>query len=70
MNNTDKVKNVAKYITWAMLGVMYFPIYFIFWVLRFVSRFILAISYYGTFNSLAGYRVMKSLFSKDYELNF
>lgn len=65
-----KVKGTAKYITWVLLGVMYFPIYFVFWVLRFVSRFVLAISYYGTFNSMIGYRVMRTLFSKEYERNF
>lgn len=66
----NKVKDTAKHITWALLGIMYFPIYFVFWVLRFVSRFVLAISYYGTFNSFMGYRVMKTLFTKDYERNF
>lgn len=65
-----KVKDTAKYITWVLLGVMYFPIYFVFWVLRFVSRLVLAISYYGTLNSMMGYRVMRTLFSKDYERNF
>ena len=65
-----KVKDTAKYITWVLLGVAYFPIYFAFWVLRFVSRFVLAVSYYGTFNPFMGYKVMKTLFSKDYERNF
>lgn len=65
-----KVKDTAKYITWVLLGVAYFPIYFAFWVLRFVSRFVLAVSYYGTFNPFMGYRVMKTLFSKDYGRNF
>lgn len=65
-----KVKDTAKYITWVLLGVAYFPIYFAFWVLRFVSRFVLAVSYYGTFNPFMGYRIMKTLFSKDYERNF
>lgn len=64
------IKNIAKQATWILLGIIYFPIYLTFWILRFVSRFILAISYYGTFNSLMGYRIMKTLFSKDYERNF
>lgn len=63
-------KKTAKYITWVLLGVIYSPIYIIFWVLRFVSRLILAISYYFTFNPINGYRIMKTLFSKDYEQNF
>lgn len=66
----DKIKNVAKQATWVLIGFLYFPIYFTFWVLRFVSRFVLAISYFGTFNSIMGYRVMKTLFSKEYERNF
>lgn len=67
---TEKIKWACKHILWVLLGIIYFPIYFAFWVLRFISRFTLAISYYGTFNAYVGYRIMKSLFSKDYERTF
>ncbi len=68
--NIEKIKSTTKLITWTILGIIYFPIFFTFWVLRFVSRFVLAISYYGTFNNLMGSKVMKTLFSKEYERNF
>lgn len=63
----EKVKSTAKYATWVLLGILYFPIYFTFWVLRFVSRFILAISYYGTFDHYMGYKIFKTLFNKKYD---
>lgn len=70
MINLVKTKKTAKRITSVTVGALYFPIYLLFWVLRIVSRFVLAISHFGTFNSRQGSAIMKSIFQKDYERNF
>ena len=64
------IKSKARYITNIVIGVLYFPIYLSFWLIRLVSRFILAISHFGTLNFEHGLAILKSIFQKDYERNF
>ena len=64
-----KIKFIAKHIMYVLIGLLYAPIFIAFWALLYVSRFVLAISHYGTLNATMGNRIMASLFSKKYEQN-
>lgn len=68
--NIVKIKQTAKRITNITIGAIYFPIYLCFCVVRFIARFVLAISHFGTLNGAHGKAIMKSLFQKDYERYF
>lgn len=48
---------------YAAVGVSYFPIYLLAWVLRIIARLFLAISYFGMLDGRKGKDVFKSLFS-------
>lgn len=48
---------------YAVVGVLYFPLYLFAWLLRIVSRFFLALSYFGMLEGRKGKDVFKSLFS-------
>lgn len=60
-------KAQAKLLTWALVGLLYFPIYLVFWVLRIVARLLLGISYIMTFEKRLGVAVLKSILSWEYE---
>lgn len=61
------MKEKAKTICFWVLGCIYFPIYLVLMLLRWIFRFCLALTHYGTFNYVQGNRIMKSLFNPDYE---
>lgn len=63
-------KATAKIMLWMFIGIMYFPIYILMWMLRIVARLLLSIAYFGTFESKMGKNVFKSIFSFTYERTF
>ena len=59
------LKRIAKYIgklLWGLLGIIYYPIYVLCWILHIVARFMLAISYFGLLDRQRAKNVFKSLF--------
>ena len=48
---------------YAVVGILYFPFYLLAWLLRIVSRFFLALSYFGMLEGRKGKDVIKTLFS-------
>ena len=56
-----KMKKVLKFL-WRCVGVLYFPIYLLAWVLHEIARLTLAIAYFGLLNKQAGKDIIKSLF--------
>lgn len=65
-----KLKLPYKLIIWAIIGLIYLPVYISAWLLRIVARILLAIAYFGTLNGRMGVAVLKSIFSFDYERTF
>lgn len=66
-----KLSNLPfKTICWAIIGLAYVPFFIFFWVLRIVARLLLGIAHIGTFNGRIGIRIIKSIFSIDYEIVF
>lgn len=55
------MKKVLK-LLWRCVGVLYFPIYLLTWVLHKIARLVLAIAYFGLLNKQAGKDIIKSLF--------
>lgn len=55
------MKKVLKFL-WRHVGILYFPIYLLAWVLHKIARLTLAISYFGLLNKQAGKDIIKSLF--------
>lgn len=55
------MKKVLKFL-WDIMGLFYFPIYILAWVLHKIARFLLAISYFGMFQKQYGKDIIKSLF--------
>lgn len=58
---TIMVKKVLKFL-WRRVGILYFPIYLLVWVLHKIARLTLAIAYFGLLNKQAGKDIIKSLF--------
>lgn len=56
-----KMKKVLKFL-WRCVGVLYFPIYLLAWVLHKIARLVLAIAYFGLLNKQVGKDIIKSLF--------
>lgn len=54
-------KKVLKFL-WRCVGILYFPIYLLAWVLHKIARLTLAIAYFGLLNKQAGKDIIKSLF--------
>lgn len=54
-------EKVLKFL-WRYVGVLYFPIYLLAWVLHKIARLVLAIAYFGLLNKQAGKDIIKSLF--------
>lgn len=44
------------------MGILYFPIYLLAWVLHKIARFLLAVSYFGMMQKQYGKDILKSLF--------
>lgn len=63
-------KITAKLCLFALLGLIYLPVYICAWLLRIVARFLLSIAYFGTLDWAMGKEVFKSLFSIEYERTF
>lgn len=57
------MKKVIKFL-WQCFGVIYAPIYVVFWLLHKVARLILAISYFGMFQKTTGKDIIKYLFAR------
>lgn len=49
-------------ITWALIGLMYLPVFIAAWLLHIVARLLLSISYFGMLNASMGKDVFKSIF--------
>lgn len=47
---------------WTIVGLIYFPVFFVAWFLHIAARLILAISYLGLLNGQRAKDVFKSLF--------
>ena len=56
-----EMKKVLKFL-WRCVGVLYFPIYLLAWVLHKIARLMLAIAYFGLLNKQVGKDIIKSLF--------
>ena len=56
-----EMKKVCKFL-WRYVGVLYFPIYLLAWVLHKIARLVLAIAYFGLLNKQVGKDIIKSLF--------
>jgi len=64
-----KLSNLPfKTICWALIGLMYLPLFIFFWLLRIVARLLLGIAHIGTFNGRIGTQIIKSIFSFNYEV--
>ena len=59
MNN----RTLLFVLTWALIGIMYFPIFLAAWLLHIVARILLGISYFGMLNSKMGRDILKSIFN-------
>lgn len=57
------MKKVLKFL-WRYVGVLYFPIYLLAWVLHKIARLVLAISYFGMLEKRVGKDIIKSLFKR------
>ena len=49
-------------ITWALVGLVYLPVFIAAWLLHIVARLLLSISYFGMLNASMGRDVFKSIF--------
>lgn len=47
---------------WAIVGVLYSPIFILAWLLKPIARVLLAISYFGLLDGKMGKAVLKSAF--------
>lgn len=56
------MKKTVKFI-WLLLGVLYFPVYIVSWLLHKIARLILAISYFGMLEKQVGKDIISNLFS-------
>lgn len=55
------MKKVLKSL-WRYVGILYFPIYLLAWVLHKIARLMLAVTYFGLLNKQTGKDIIKSLF--------
>lgn len=61
LKQVEEDKKVLKFL-WRCVGVLYFPIYLLAWILHKIARLVLAIAYFGLLNKQAGKDIIKSLF--------
>lgn len=57
------MKKMLK-IIWGILGIIYFPVYIVSWLLHKIARLILAISYFGMLEKRVGKDIISNLFSR------
>jgi hypothetical protein len=62
LSNKDITKKSLAVGLWLVLGIVYFPFYFISYILRVVARLILGLSYIGMLQFSMGKDILKSLF--------
>ena len=55
---------------WTLVGIIYFPVFLLAWLLKIVARFLLAIAYFGMLKKQMGKMILKSMFFNPYEQNF
>ena len=58
MEKTKKFK-----VIWGIIGIIYFPVYIISWLLHKITRLVLAISYFGMLEKQVGKDILSNLFS-------
>ena len=58
------MKKLGKFI-WTVIGILYFPIFIAFWLLAYVARTILAISYIGQLDFRYGWKTLKYTFKRN-----
>lgn len=56
-----KMKRVFKFF-WKCIGVLYFPVYILSWILHKFARLLLAISYFGMLEKTISKDILKYLF--------
>lgn len=56
------MKKMIKFL-WVTLRVIYFPFYLAFWLLHKIARVLLAIAYYGMFETRMANDILKYLFN-------
>lgn len=54
------MKKMLKFL-WKHVGVFYFPVYLLAWILHRIARLMLAIAYFGLLSTRAGKDIVKSL---------
>lgn len=59
----SKFKQRMLIILYMIVGALYFPLYLFAWLLRIVSRFFLALSYFGMLEGRKGKDIIRTLFS-------
>ena len=59
----SKFKQNMLIVLHTIVGALYFPLYLFAWLLRIVSRFFLALSYFGMLEGRKGEDIIKTLFS-------
>lgn len=52
-----------KMIIWNILGYLYIPVYFAFYLLHKVARLLLAITYFGMFEKRMAIDILKNMFN-------
>ena len=63
-------KSTLVFCLWTLVGIIYFPIFLLAWLLKIVARILLAIAYFGMLNKQMGKMVFKSIFFNTYERTF
>ena len=58
-----RLKRNMLIILYLFVGILYSPLYLFAWLLRIVSRFLLALSYFGMLEGRKGKDIIKTLFS-------
>lgn len=67
----NKITNsTLLFCLWTLVGIIYFPIFLLAWLLKIVARFLLAIAYFGMLKKQMGKMILKSMFFNPYEQNF
>lgn len=63
-------KSTLVFCLWTLVGIIYFPIFLLAWLLKIAARILLAIAYFGMLNKQMGKMVFKSIFFNPYERTF
>ena len=63
-----KLKTNLYLALWALLGILYFPLFFAFWLLHVIARLLLALAYLGMLKGQIAKRVFESIFETNYRI--